>query len=200
MRLRVDTCLCDSSGGSDRLGRSSDGSGDRGTAVTVDLSLSAVAGDVAGLAAAVASLASSVEGTAVRSSAVARDVTELAAGVALHGLSLAVTGEVVGATTLVASRRTALTSEPTTEASVAATGSTSSTTHSWVGAVAGEMAGQTAAVAAPAGAGAAQAQSRAVSLDVSKTLAVVALLGCRKGQWGVRVAVAMYDVLSVVRG
>lgn len=178
MLLQFVTRLCDSSGGSNRLGGSSGSSGgDRGTAVTVDLSLSAVAGDVAGLTAAVAGLAGGVQRAAVGSSAVAGDVAKLAAGVALHGLSLAITGEVVGATTLVASGRTA-SSEATAEASVSATGrAASSTSHSWVGAVAGKVAGQTTAVAASAGASTTQAQSRAVSLDVSKTLAVVALLG-----------------------
>jgi len=39
------------------------------------------------------------------------------------------------------------------------------------------VAGLAAVVATPAGAGAAQAQRRAISLDVAKTLAVVALLG-----------------------
>lgn len=63
------------------------------------------------LTAAVASLASGVEGAAVRSGAVARDVAELAAGVALHGLSLAITGEVVGATALVAGSRARAASE-----------------------------------------------------------------------------------------
>lgn len=177
-RSCVLVCLCDSSGGGNRLDRSSGSSGDRSTAFAVDLGLSAVTRDVAGLTAAVASLAGSVQWAAVRSRAVAGNVTKLAAGIALHGLSLAITGEVVGTTTLVASGRAALASETTTESSsVAAARSTSSTAHSWVGAVAGKVAGQTAAVAASAGASAAKAQSRAVSLDVSKTLAVVALLG-----------------------
>ncbi len=106
-------------------------------------------------------------------------LTQLAAGIALHGLGLAVAGKVVGTTTLVAGGRASAASETATEASsVAATGSTSSTTHSRVGAVAGEVAGDTTAVATSARAGSAQAQSWAVSLDVSKTLAVVALLGC----------------------
>jgi hypothetical protein len=106
-------------------------------------------------------------------------LTQLAAGVALHGLGLAVAGKVVGSTTLVASSRASTASEAATESpSVTTTGSTSSATHSRVRAVAGKVASDTAAVAASAGAGSAQAQSWAVSLDVSETLAVVALLGC----------------------
>ena len=115
--------------------------------------------------------------------AVTGDVAELSAGVALHSLSLAVAGEVVGTTALVASRgAAALASEASAEASSeAATGrrSASSTAHSWVGAVARQVARQTAAVAASAGASTAQAEGGAVSLDVSKTLAVVALLSWR---------------------
>lgn len=86
---------------------------------------------MAGLAALVAGLSGRVEGTAVGGGAVARDVTELAAGVALHGLSLAITGEVVGATALVAGSRARATSEAAAgeAASVAATAHGSTTTH-----------------------------------------------------------------------
>ena len=109
-------------------------------------------------------------------------LTELAARIALHGLSLAIAGEVVGSTALVAGGRARAASEatPKTTSSLvsAARGSAGTTAHSWVGAVAGEMAREAAAVAASAGAGAAQAQRRAVSLHVSKTLAMIALLGC----------------------
>lgn len=106
-------------------------------------------------------------------------LTELAAGVAFHGLSLAIAGKVVGSTALVAGGRASAASETAPEASIAATGSTSTTAHSWVGAVAGKMAGEAAAVAASACTGSAQTQSRAVGLDVSEALAMVALLGCR---------------------
>jgi hypothetical protein len=54
------------------------------------------------LSAAVASLSGGAQRTSVRSSAVSADVAELSAGVALHGLSLAVTGVVVGSAALVA--------------------------------------------------------------------------------------------------
>jgi hypothetical protein len=155
---------------------------------------------VAGLAATVAGLSSSVQRATVGSGAVAGDVacqsqsrhlhyavnllTKLATSVAFHGLSLAVAGKVVRSTALVAGGRAGAASEAAPEASsssVAATGSTSAATHSWVGwvgAVAGKVASETAAVATSASTGSAQAQSRAIRLDVSEALAVVALLGC----------------------
>lgn len=74
----------------------------------------AVARDVAGLAALVAGLAGSVERAAVRSRAIAGDVAELAASVALHGLSLAVACEMVGSAALVAGSGTSTANEATT--------------------------------------------------------------------------------------
>lgn len=71
------------------------------------------------LTALVAGLASGVERATVGSSAVSGDVTELAAGVALHSLSLAVTSKVVGTTALVASGRARTTGKA---ASAVATG------------------------------------------------------------------------------
>lgn len=170
----------------------------RNLANTGSVLLRAVTRDVSSLTALVASLASSVERTAVRSSAVPRDVTELAAGIALHGLSLAITSKVVGTTTLVASGRARTTSETTTAVATgeATTTHGSTTAHSRtnrVGAGAllqsvmfhysdniitySKVTGLATVVAAAAGASAAQAEGRAVSLDVTKTLAVVALLG-----------------------
>lgn len=90
----------------------------------------AVAGDVASLGTLVADLTGGAEGTTVRSSAVTRDVAELAAGVALHGLSLAVTGEVVGTTALVAGCGTGVTAESTTESTLETTASTTGTAAS----------------------------------------------------------------------
>jgi hypothetical protein len=81
----------------------------------------ALAGDVARLSTLVADLTSRAERAAVGSGAVARDVTELAAGVALHGLSLAVTGEVVGAAALVAGRGAGVALEATAETALEAT-------------------------------------------------------------------------------
>jgi hypothetical protein len=136
---------------------------------------------VASLTTAVASLASSVERAAVGSSAVAGDVAEFAAGVALHGLSLAITGKVVRATALVAGSRTRTASEAATrEASVAATAHRGSAAHgtraNGVGTSASKMTRLAAVIAATTCGVTAQAEGRAVSLDVAKTLAVVALL------------------------
>jgi len=64
--------------------------------------LDAVPRDVSGLPALVASLASSVERAAVGRRAVTADMPQLAAGIALHGLRLAVAGKVVRAAALVA--------------------------------------------------------------------------------------------------
>lgn len=97
----------------------------------------AVTRDVAGLAALVAGLAGSVERTAVGSGAIAGDVTELAAGVALHGLSLAVAGKVVRATALVAGSGASTASEATTAETAeaaAANGSTAGDASGRVGA------------------------------------------------------------------
>ena len=134
---------------------------------------------MAGFAAAVAGLTRSVERTAVGSRAIAGDVTELAAGVALHGLSLAVAGEMVRSAALVAGgRATTAESAPEAAAVWTAAGSASATSHTSarVGAVTGQVASETAGVASSARAGAAQPKSRAVGLDVTKALAVVALL------------------------
>lgn len=88
-------------------------------------SLSAVTADVAERSAAVAGLAGGVERTTVRGGAIAGDMARLAASVALHGLSLAVTSEVVRATTLVAGGRAAAELGGATEAgsAVGTTGS-----------------------------------------------------------------------------
>lgn len=111
-------------------GRDRRGTAREGRVVQVDLSpdlpggvlLGAIPGDVASLSALVAGLAGGVEGATVGRGAVARDVAELAAGVALHGLSLTVTREVVGATALVAGRgagAAGVTAAPEAEAATA---------------------------------------------------------------------------------
>jgi hypothetical protein len=126
-------------------------------------------------------------------------VSQLAAGIALHGLSLAVTGKVVGTTALVAGGRARTASEASpSEASETTTGRGNSTSHTStrVGAVAGQMAGVTAAVASSAGTSSAQAESGAVSLDVSEALAVVALLGL--GGTGMRAPVGLVTGLLAV--
>jgi Flp pilus assembly protein TadB len=114
------------------------------------------------------------------------DVPQLSAGVALHSLSLAVARKVVGSTALVAGGRTtaaesAPEAAPTGEST---TGSASTTSHASarVRAVTCQMAGKATGVASSAGTGTAQAQRWAVGLDVTKALAVVALLGLG-GAW-----------------
>lgn len=157
------------------------------SAVAVDLGLSAVAGDMASLATAIAGLARGVERAAVGGGAVARDVAQLAASVALHSLGLAVARKVIGASALVAGGRTRASSVSTPETSISAARSASAATDSAssrVRAVTGQVASEATRVASSARAGTAQAQSRAVGLDVAKALAVVALLrlsGARVG-------------------
>jgi hypothetical protein len=99
----------------------------------------------------------------------------------LHCLSLAVTSEMIGSTAFIAGSCSRTSSEASSETAAKTSttrGTASPTTHSRVGAVAGQVAGKAAGVAASAGASSAQAESRAVSLDVSESLAVVALLCC----------------------
>jgi hypothetical protein len=136
-----DVLLSDGSNGSNSRGR--DGVlGSVQVDTLADLAvgslLRAVAGDVAGLTALVASLASGVQGAAVRGRAVTGDVTKLATSIALHSLSLAVAGKVVRSTALVAgSRARAAADEAATAAKSAkaatagtngATGTTGTTT------------------------------------------------------------------------
>jgi len=131
---------------------------------------------VTGLAALVANLALlRVDRAAVGRSAIPRDVSKLAASIALHGLSLAVAGKVVRSAALVAGSRTRHTGIATTEVSSKSTPGRGSSASTLVGAVASKMARLTAGIAATAGT-AGNAQRRAVSLDVAKTLTMIALL------------------------
>lgn len=98
---------------------------------------------MSGLVASVASLSSRVERTTTGRSALLADVAKFATGIALHGLRLAVTGEVVGPAALVAGRSAAgLESTAPTEASTLEgtsanrCASTSGTNDSWALAVA----------------------------------------------------------------
>jgi len=154
---------------------------------------------VTGLAAAVAGLARGVQWAAVGSSAVTGDVTELSAGVALHGLSLAIAGEVVGSTALVAHRGTtaAKASTATGEATTWSTSTTSDGSGTWSRAVTREMSSLAARVALTAARATAQAQSRAIGLNMTETLAVVALLGVC-GSWVWAVVALVSGLLAVV--
>ena len=89
--------------------------------ITRRVLLRAFPGDVAGLTALITGLARCVEGAAVGSGAITRDVTELTASVALHRLRLAVTREVVRTTALVAGRGARTTGEPATSETETAT-------------------------------------------------------------------------------
>lgn len=136
---------------------------------------------MASLTALVAGLAGSVQGAAVRSSAIPGDVAELAASIAFHGLCLAVASEVVGATALVACSGTRAVGEASTtiaaDETATAHGSTAAHTRiAGVGASTSQVAGLAAVVASATGGSAAQAESRAVGLDMAQSLAVVALL------------------------
>ena len=122
------------------LSNGSNGSNWRRDVVDVDLSvdltvgvlLRAVARDVAGFTTLIACLAGRVEGATVRSSAVAGDVAKLSASIALHGLSLAVAGKVVGTTALVARGRAGAAGKASTTtetAAVAATRDGATATH-----------------------------------------------------------------------
>lgn len=92
---------------------------DLGVDFTIGVLLRAIARDMTGLAALITGLAGSVERTAVGSSAITRDMSQLATGVALHGLSLTVTSKVVGTTALVARGRAGTAGEATTAAKTA---------------------------------------------------------------------------------
>lgn len=103
------------------------GFGSRGRRNGSTLVGGALAGDVARLGTLVADFTSGAERATVGCGTVTGDVTELTAGVALHSLSLAVTSKVVGATALVASGSSGVSSlETTTETTLGATASPTS--------------------------------------------------------------------------
>jgi len=137
---------------------------------------------VANFAASVAGLATfAVQWATVGSGAVAGDVSKLSAGIALHGLSLAIARIMVGASALVAGRSTGNTAvsaaESTLEASTRPSSATSSTGSraALLGAVTCKMSGLATGVASSAGR-TAQTQCRTVSLHMAQALTVVALL------------------------
>lgn len=113
---------------------------------------------MASLTTLVAGLARRVQRAAVRSRAIARDVAELAARVALHSLSLTVPGKVVRATALVACSMASATGGETTPSITAETatasrgGTAAHASGSRVGTRPGEMTRLSAVVAAAASA------------------------------------------------
>ena len=94
--------------------------------------LRAVARNVTCLATTVTGLSGGVEWSTIGCGAVARDVTEFAASIALHGLRLTVTSEMIGSSALVAgsrARSTHIAASSTIATSVAATSHWGTTAH-----------------------------------------------------------------------
>jgi hypothetical protein len=158
--------------------------------------LRATLGDVADLAASVAGLSLVVrQRTAVGRGAIPRDVAELAAGVALHGLRLAVAGVVVRPAALVAGRRSwgraVAAAAASSVASAAAAGGAISgravalsmckhAARLGDNGTDGNVAGLVAFVATTRPA--TQAQRWAVGLHMADALAVVALFSCGQSE------------------
>ena len=88
----------------------------------------AIPGNVASLSTLVADFTGRAERASIGSSAVTGDMTELATGIALHSLSLAVTGKVVWTTALVAGGSTRVAAKAAAEALETSTRTTSATT------------------------------------------------------------------------
>ena len=113
-------------------------------------------------------------------------MTKLATSIALHSLSLAVTGKMVGTTALVAGRMARTTGETTASvATKTATTDGCTTAHVHAGGVGArpcEVTRLSAVVAAAIATSSTtvQAESWAVCLDVAQALAVVALLSLRR--------------------
>lgn len=172
--------------------------------------LRAITRYVTGLSTLIAGLAGSVEGAAVGSRAITGNVAEFATGVALHRLSLTIAGEMVGTAALVAGSGARAASETATAkiaAGIAAAPHGGATTHGsgadGIGASTSQMAGLAAVVTAPGSGVTGQAQSRAVSLNVTKALAVIALLclsGARKRAAVGLVAGLLAVVAKALRG
>jgi hypothetical protein len=118
---------------------------------TIDfVGLRAVLGDMADLAASVASLGARIsQWSSVWCGTVSRDVSEFAASVALHGLGLTIASIVIRTAAFVASCRSRNTAISTTESSISTTCSTAyGTTRCGSWAVAGNVASLTAGIAA----------------------------------------------------
>ncbi|KAI1463917.1 uncharacterized protein F4812DRAFT_226819 [Daldinia caldariorum] len=156
---------------------------------------------MASFSALVARLASSVERTTIRCCAVSRDVTKFSTGVAFHGLGLAVPCEVIRSTAFIAGSRPGPTSKTapakTTVAATANRGTASDSHTGRVRACSGKMTRLTAVVTAAVTTSTTQAQSRAVGLDVSKPLAVIALLRLGGTRKGALVGLMSYKVCAV---
>jgi len=136
----------------------------------------------------------------VRSRAVAGDVAEFTASVALHGLSLAIACIVIRATAFVAGRSARNTGISTTETTKTATRAAAAadlarTCGSRIWAVACNMASLTAGVASTSST--TQTKSWAVGLNMTDSLAVVALLGLGS-TWHWAAVTLMSRLLAIV--
>lgn len=107
---------------------------------------------------------------------------QLSACVALHCLCLAITSVVVWSATLVACCSPVIADHPSSEATPISTARSTSATCARlrirVRAIASQVADLPTSVATAAGSTTVQAQGGAICLDMAKTLAMVALLGC----------------------
>ena len=84
--------------------------------------------DMSGFSTAVAGLSGGVKRAPVRGCAIFRDVAEFAAGVAFHGLGLAIAGEVVRSAAFVAGRCAVSNSEAASESAESTTRTAGTTT------------------------------------------------------------------------
>lgn len=175
--------------------------------LTVGVLLRTVSGDVTSLATLVACLSRRVQGTAIGSGTIARNMTELPAGVALHGLGLAIASEVVRAAALVTGCRTRAAGEPSATrkpSSKSTTTHRSTATHgaNGVRTCASKVAGLATVVAASTGDITTEAQSRAVSLNVAEALAVIALLclGSSRKRTAIRLVTRLLAIVAEALG
>ena len=98
------------------------------------LRLRAIAADMSGFTASIAGLTCLVQRSTVRSLAVTADMSKLAASIALHGLCLAITSEMVGSAALVAHCCAIVANKTSAKAtSVASSWRSTSAASSWCG-------------------------------------------------------------------
>lgn len=163
-------CICGGGGG----GSGGGGGGGTGVVIAGSRILGAVSADVPSLTATIASFPSGVQWSTVRGSAIAANVAQLPAGIALHSLSLAIPSVVARSTALVASSRSWCRRVPSNAvASVEPTALEPLVSR----AVTGEMARLAARVTSAACSSTVDTKSWAVRLNVTESLAMVALLG-----------------------
>lgn len=167
------------------LGRRRDDIGGCKSAIGINsFVLRAITRNMASLATPIAGLSSSTQRAAIRGIAVATNMTELTTGIALHCLSLAVSGKMIGTSTLIAGSRACPTETTATEgrATKATTsdGTSASNPAQNIGrTVPCKMAHITARVATTTVDSTRQPQSRTISLNMAQALAMITLLALR---------------------